>query len=142
MRVITQLPNDLRRAQAAARAAEAAGFDGVVALENAHGPYLPLAAAALATERIQLGTAVAMAFPRSPTITAHQAWDLHLASGGRFHLGLGSQVKAHNERRQRIPSAFTGYAVGWCGRGIGHSSEGRRVGARKELTCGSRERTR
>jgi alkanesulfonate monooxygenase SsuD/methylene tetrahydromethanopterin reductase-like flavin-dependent oxidoreductase (luciferase family) len=62
MRVITQLPNDdLRRAQAAARVAEAAGFDGVVALENAHGPYLPLAA--LATERVQLGTAVAMAFP-------------------------------------------------------------------------------
>ena len=76
MRVITQLPNDdLRRAQAAARVAEAAGFDGIVALENAHGPYLPLAAAALATERVQLGTAVAMAFPRSPTITAHQAWD-------------------------------------------------------------------
>jgi probable F420-dependent oxidoreductase len=104
MRVITQLPNDdLRRAQAAARVAEAAGFDGVVALENAHGPYLPLAAAALATERVQLGTAVAMAFPRSPTITAHQAWDLQKASGGRFHLGLGSQVKAHNERRYGIP---------------------------------------
>ena len=104
MRVITQLPNDdLRRAQAAARVAEAAGFDGVVALENAHGPYLPLAAAALATERVQLGTAVAMAFPRSPTITAHQAWDLQKASGGRFYLGLGSQVKAHNERRYGIP---------------------------------------
>jgi alkanesulfonate monooxygenase SsuD/methylene tetrahydromethanopterin reductase-like flavin-dependent oxidoreductase (luciferase family) len=104
MRVITQLPNDdLRRAQAAARVAEAAGFDGVVALENAHGPYLPLAAAALATERVQLGTAVAMAFPRSPTITAHQAWDLQQASGGRFYLGLGSQVKAHNERRYGIP---------------------------------------
>lgn len=104
MRVITQLPNeDLRRAQAAARAAEAVGFDGVVALENAHGPYLPLAVSALATGRIQLGTAVAMAFPRSPTITAHQAWDIHKASGGRFYLGLGSQVKAHNERRYGIP---------------------------------------
>jgi len=103
MRVITQLPNDdLRRAQAAARTAEEAGFDGVVALENAHGPYLPLAVAALATERIQLGTAVAMAFPRSPTITAHQSWDIHKASGGRFYLGLGSQVKAHNERRYGI----------------------------------------
>jgi probable F420-dependent oxidoreductase len=103
MRVITQLPNDdLRRAQDAARTAEAAGFDGVVALENAHSPYLPLAVSALATERIQLGTAVAMAFPRSPTITAHQAWDIHKASGGRFYLGLGSQVKAHNERRYGI----------------------------------------
>lgn len=104
MRVITQLPNDdLRRSQAAARAAEAVGFDGVVALENAHGPYLPLAVSALATERIQLGTAVAMAFPRSPTITAHQAWDINKASNGRFYLGLGSQVKAHNERRYGIP---------------------------------------
>jgi probable F420-dependent oxidoreductase len=100
MRVITQLPNnDLEQSQAVARLAERAGFDGVVALENAHGPYLPLAAAALATQRIQLGTAVAMAFPRSPTITAHTAWDLQKASRGRFYLGLGAQVKAHNERR-------------------------------------------
>jgi probable F420-dependent oxidoreductase len=100
MRVIAQIPNnDLRDAQAVARLAERVGLDGIVTLENAHGPYLPLAAAALATERIQLGTAVAMAFPRSPTITAHTAWDLHKASRGRFYLGLGSQVKAHNERR-------------------------------------------
>jgi probable F420-dependent oxidoreductase len=100
MRVAFHIPNDdLREAQAAAQAAEAAGFDGVVALENAHGPIPPLAVAALATERVQLGTAVAIAFPRSPTITAHFAWDLHKASGGRFYLGLGSQVKGHNERR-------------------------------------------
>ncbi len=100
MRVITQLPNDdLRLAQEFARAAEKAGFDGVVVLENAHNPYLPLAAAALTTGRLQLATAVAMAFPRSPTTTAHVAWDLQKASGGRFYLGLGAQVKAHNERR-------------------------------------------
>ena len=100
MRVITQIPNnDLLQAQAVARLAERTGFDGVVTAENAHNPFLPLAAAALVTERIQLGTAVAMAFPRSPTVTAHVAWDLHLASKGRFNLGLGSQVKAHNERR-------------------------------------------
>ncbi len=104
MRVITQLPNDdLKQAQEVARQAERAGLDGVVALENAHGPYLALAAAALATERIQLGTAVAMAFPRAPTITAHISWDLHQASAGRFYLGLGAQVKAHNERRYGIP---------------------------------------
>ena len=100
MRVVTQLPNDdLRLAQEFARDAEEAGFDGVVTLENAHNPYLPLAVAALVTERLQLGTAVAMAFPRSPTATAHVAWDLQKVSGGRFYLGLGSQVKAHNERR-------------------------------------------
>ena len=103
MRVITQIPNDdLLQAQTVARLAEKAGFDAVVAAENAHNPYLPLAAAALATDRIQLGTAVAMAFPRAPTITAHNAWDLQKASNGRFMLGIGSQVKAHNERRYGI----------------------------------------
>ena len=105
MRVITQIPNsDLREAQRIARIAEDAGFDSIVTAENAHGPFLPLAAAALATDRIQLGTAVAMAFPRSPTIMAHNAWDVHKASNGRFYLGLGAQVKAHNERR---------YGVAW-----------------------------
>ncbi|MGZ0187366.1 MAG: TIGR03617 family F420-dependent LLM class oxidoreductase [Alphaproteobacteria bacterium] len=100
MRVAYHIPNDdLRAAQEAAIAAEAAGFDGVVALENAHGPIPPLAVSALATEKVQLGTAVAIAFPRSPTIAAHFAWDLNKASNGRFYLGLGSQVKGHNERR-------------------------------------------
>ena len=70
MRVITQIPNnDLRQAQKVAQLAEKAGFDAVVTAENAHNPFLPLAVAALATDRVQLGMAVAMAFPRSPTIT-------------------------------------------------------------------------
>ncbi len=100
MRVEFHLPNhDLALARDAAVEAENAGFDSAVALENAHGPIPPLAVAAMATERVRLGTAVAIAFPRSPTITAHFAWDLHKASGGRFYLGLGSQVKGHNERR-------------------------------------------
>lgn len=104
MRVLTQIPNnDLVEAQKLAKLAEQAGFDEIVTAENAHGPFLPLAAAALVTENIQLGTAVALAFPRSPTIMAHAAWDLHKASGGRFRLGIGSQVKAHNERRFGVP---------------------------------------
>jgi probable F420-dependent oxidoreductase len=104
MRVITQIPNnDLKAAQTVAQIAERAGFDSIVTAENAHGPFLPLAAAALVTDRIQLATAVAMAFPRSPTIMAHSAWDVHKASQGRFYLGLGAQVKAHNERRFGIP---------------------------------------
>ena len=104
MRVEFHIPNDeLRRAQHVSAEAEAAGFDGIVALENAHGPFPPLAVAALATDRIRLGTGVAIAFPRSPTITAHAAWDLNKASNGRFYLGLGSQVKGHNERRYGIP---------------------------------------
>lgn len=104
MRVSVQIQNsDLRLAQDFARRAERAGFDSIVALENQHNPYLPLTAAALVTDRIQLGTAVAMAFPRSPTVTAQIAWDIHNASGGRFFLGLGAQVKTHNERRYGIP---------------------------------------
>jgi probable F420-dependent oxidoreductase len=103
MRMIFHIPNDdLAKAESAARGAESAGFDGIVALENAHGPFPPLTVAALATEQIEIGTGVAIAFPRSPTIMAHAAWDLHKASGGRFHLGLGSQVKGHNERRYGI----------------------------------------
>lgn len=104
MRVITQIPNhDLREAQKVAQLAERCGFDAVVTAENAHTPFMPLAAAALVTEKIGLQTAVAMAFPRSPTIMAQSAWDVHKASNGRFHLGLGSQVKQHNERRFGIP---------------------------------------
>ena len=104
MRIVYHLPNDdLLKAQDAAVACEQAGFDGVVALENAHGPIPPLAVAALATSRIQIGTGVAIAFPRSPTIMAHAAWDLNKASNGRFYLGLGSQVRGHNERRYGIP---------------------------------------
>jgi probable F420-dependent oxidoreductase len=100
MRIELHLPNtDLLAAQSTAIAAEQAGFDSVVALENAHGPFPPLAVAALATKRVEIGTAVAIAFPRSPTIMAHAAWDLHKASNGRMHLGIGSQVKGHNERR-------------------------------------------
>ena len=104
MRVVTKVPyDDLREAQAFARKAEQAGLDGVIAAENAHNPYLLLAAAALATERLQLGAAVAMAFPRSPTINAMISWDIHHASRGRFYMGFGSQIKAHNERRYGIP---------------------------------------
>jgi probable F420-dependent oxidoreductase len=104
MRVLTQIPNnDLVAAQKVAKLAERAGFDEVVTAENAHGPFLPLAAAAMVTEKIDLATAVAMAFPRAPTVMAHAAWDLHKASEGRFRLGLGTQVKAHNERRYGIP---------------------------------------
>jgi probable F420-dependent oxidoreductase len=61
--------------------------------------FAPLALAALATERVALTPSIAVAFPRSPTVTASNAWDLHANSAGRFVLGLGSQVKGHNERR-------------------------------------------
>ena len=90
----------------AARRAEMLGFDGVTMPEAGHDPFLPLAIAAEHTERISLGTNVAIAFPRSPLVTAQLAWDLQHLSGGRFQLGLGTQVRGHVERR---------YASTWTG---------------------------
>ncbi len=90
---------DLLDMPSVARAAEDIGFDGIWTSETQHEPFLPLALAAEHTSRIELGTAIAVAFPRSPTVLAHIAWDLAKASRGRFILGLGTQVKAHIERR-------------------------------------------
>lgn len=89
----------------AARAAhlEADGFDAAWTSESAHDPFLPLMAAAAGTDRLRLGTAIAVAFARSPMNVAQLANDLHLYSGGRFTLGLGTQVKAHIERRFAMP---------------------------------------
>src|SRR6059058_5070664 len=84
---------------ALAQAAEDIGFDALWSAEAQHEPFMPLAVAATATRTLKLGTAIAVAFPRSPMILAHTAWDLQAASNGRFILGLGSQVKGHNERR-------------------------------------------
>src|SRR5262245_37764320 len=89
MRILTTLPQrDLRLVAEAARTAEARGFDGVITLENRHEPFLALGVAATATERLSLATGVAIAFPRSPMVTASTAWDLQVASRGRFVLGL------------------------------------------------------
>jgi probable F420-dependent oxidoreductase len=82
-----------------ARTVEEVGFDCLWTSETQHDPFLPLALAAEHTTRIQMGTAIAVAFARSPTTLAQIAWDLQRASRGRFILGLGTQVKAHIERR-------------------------------------------
>ena len=82
-----------------ARTVEDMGFDALWGLENQHEPFMPLAVAATATSKIQLGTAIALAFTRSPMTLAYTAWDLQAGSQGRFILGLGTQVKGHNERR-------------------------------------------
>ena len=81
-----------RDARALARRAEAAGCDAVWTLDVRRDPYLLAAAALDATEALPVGTNVAVAFARSPTVTAVTAWDLSASSGGRFVLGLGSQV--------------------------------------------------
>jgi len=90
---------DLAAAPATARDAEEAGYDGIWSAETSHDPFFPLLLAAGSTERIELGTGIALAFPRSPMHLAYLANDLQLYSQGRFILGLGSQLKAHVEKR-------------------------------------------
>jgi probable F420-dependent oxidoreductase len=87
----------------AARQAEEDGADAVTSSELRHDPFTPLAFAALATQKVALIPSVAIAFPRSPMIVANQSWDLNRHSKGRFVVGLGSQVRAHNERRFSVP---------------------------------------
>lgn len=96
---VTIFADDLNAAGEIAAKVEDYGFDGLWVAEAAHNPFLPLAHAALATERITLGTAIAVAFPRNPQLMAQTAWDLAQASGGRFVLGLGTQIKPHITKR-------------------------------------------
>ncbi len=96
---VTIFPDDLNKAANIAKAVEDYGFDGLWTSEAAHNPFLPLTHAAAVTQHIMLGTAVAIAFPRSPMVTAQIAWDLAAQSNGRFILGLGTQVKAHITKR-------------------------------------------
>ncbi|WP_055612020.1 LLM class F420-dependent oxidoreductase [Streptomyces phaeochromogenes] len=86
-----------------ARHHEKAGYDGLWASESKHDPFLPLLLAAEHTDRLEVGTAIAVAFARSPMQLAYTAHDLQTYSGGRFVLGLGSQIKPHIERRFAMP---------------------------------------
>jgi len=87
----------------ATKTAERRGYDALNVAETAHDSFLPLVIAAEHSERIGIGTSVAIAFPRSPMITAMMSWDLQRFSNGRFTLGLGTQVKGHNQRRFSVP---------------------------------------
>lgn len=87
----------------AARKIEDWGFDGLTTPETGHDPFMPCAIAAEHTSHVTIGTNVAIAFPRSPMTVAQIAWDLQRWSGGRFKLGIGTQVKGHNERRYSTP---------------------------------------
>ncbi len=90
---------DVAAADGVARGLEHSGFHGLWVAETQVDPFLPFAVAATATERLRLGTGITVAFPRSPMVTAMDAWALAKASRGRFDLGLGTQVRAHVERR-------------------------------------------
>ncbi len=103
-------PIGLKEVPAIAKAAEEIGFDAAWTQETQHDPFLPCALIAEYTTRLKLGTAVAVSFARSPANIAYTAWDLAAQSDGRFILGLGTQVKAHIERRfgQAWPESVTG----------------------------------
>ena len=88
--------------------AEALGYAGLWTTETPHDPFLPTLVAGLSTSRLRVGTGVATAFTRSPMVTALTAWDIQAATSGRFTLGLGSQVKAHNARRYGTPADMPG----------------------------------
>jgi len=89
----------IRRIHELGREVEDAGFSGLWITESGRSAYNLCTAAALGTDTLALGTAISLAFTRSPMVTAQNAWELQEATGGRFVLGLGTQVKAHIERR-------------------------------------------
>src|SRR3954469_22677212 len=104
MRVFATVPqHDLRLVPEEARRIEAELYDGIISMENQNDPFLALAVAGVATTRVELHTGVAIAFARTPMATAQVGWDLTGSTGGRFVVGLGSQVRAHNERRFSVP---------------------------------------
>jgi probable F420-dependent oxidoreductase len=92
-----------RTAALARQVEERGGVRGLFVAEAAHDPFIALALAASATERLEIGTSIALAFARSPMAMAYSAYDLQRLSGGRAILGLGSQIKAHITRRYDMP---------------------------------------
>jgi len=91
--------SNLREFQTFCRRSDDAGYAGLVITESGRTAYLACTAAALSGADLDIATGVAVAFPRSPMVTASIAWELAEASGGRFRLGIGTQVRAHIERR-------------------------------------------
>jgi probable F420-dependent oxidoreductase len=103
MRVDGGIGTDLKAVPAQAKKAEEMGYSAVWSAETGHDPFLPLLLAAEHTSQIQLGTGIVVAFGRNPMTLANVAWDLNAYSGGRFLLGLGSQIKPHIEKRYSMP---------------------------------------
>jgi probable F420-dependent oxidoreductase len=100
MKIAITVPTlDPRHSGATFAEIEAAGYDSGFTFESSHDPFLPLALASEHTEHLRLGTAVAIGFARNPMVLANIGWDLQSISGGRFVLGLGSQIRPHIEKR-------------------------------------------
>ncbi len=103
MKLDAALMGSFAESGATARALEAMGFDAAWSFEGPHDPFLPIALAARETERLQLGTGIAVAFARNPMLCAQLANDLQILTRGRFLLGLGSQIQPHIEKRFGMP---------------------------------------
>ena len=99
----SMITRDPAEALKASKELEDLGYDGAYTFEGPHEPFLPLAAAALATDKLELLTSIAVAFSRNPMTLANIGYDLQLMSKGRFTLGLGSQIKPHIEKRYSMP---------------------------------------
>jgi probable F420-dependent oxidoreductase len=95
-------PLDIKTVGEQAKLVESLGYDGLMTEETKDDPFVIMALAAQATTTLQVGTAVTIAFPRSPTVMALSAWTIQKLSGGRFILGLGPQVRAHIQRRYGV----------------------------------------
>src|ERR1700744_2900867 len=114
MRVLNTLPQaDLRQPAASAIASEAAGYGGLLTMENKHDPFLAHAIAAVNTDRVELGTSVAIAFPRSPMVVANASWDLQNASRGRFVLGFSPPWTAPAPRLREYVQALRAIWTTW-----------------------------
>ncbi len=94
---------DLAQARTLYPRLEELGYDRAFSFEAKHDPFIPLAVAGEHTRTIELGTAIAIAFARTPMTLANVAWDLQTVTGGRFVLGLGSQIRPHIEQRFSMP---------------------------------------
>ena len=103
MRIDSGLSGDLAGAGESAAKLERAGFDGVISIETAHDPFLPLVRAAESTERVELITSIAVAFARTPMLLANIGHDLNSFSKGRMIIGLGSQIQPHITKRFSMP---------------------------------------
>lgn len=104
MRVSMTVPTeDLTQARTIYRTLEQLGYDRAFSFEAKHDPFIPIAVAAEHTSTLQLGTALAIAFARTPMTLANAGWDLQAVTGGRFTLGLGSQIRPHIEQRFSMP---------------------------------------
>jgi probable F420-dependent oxidoreductase len=103
LRIDRGIPSELASVAGAVGTLERRGYDGCWAGEINHDPFLPVLLAAEHTSRLEIGTSIAVAFARSPMTVANLGWDIQSYSGGRFNLGLGTQIQAHVEKRFSMP---------------------------------------